>query len=70
MGKPKLELTGENGNAFAILGRARAALKKHLREQGKTPLQVKDEVERFTREATSGDYDHLLIVVNQWFEVE
>ena len=56
-----LKLVGEDGNAFAILGRALQA----LRQAGRG-----DEWAAFEAEATSGDYDHLLAVVMCWFEVE
>ena len=39
------------GNAFALMGRVRQALKRGGRS---------DLVKEFTEEATSGDYDHLL----------
>jgi hypothetical protein len=47
-----VQLTGEDGNAFAILGRTARA----LREAG----LPKDELDQYYAEATSGDYDHLL----------
>ena len=59
--KPKLKLMGEDGNAFAILGRATKALKEAGQE---------DEVEQFMEEATSGDHDHLLRVVMERFDVD
>jgi len=59
--KPKLKLIGEDGNAFAILGRAVKALKEAGQE---------DKVEEFMEQATSGDYNHLLRVVMEWFEVD
>ena len=59
--RPTLKLIGEDGNAFAILGRALQA----LRQAGRN-----DEWTAFESEATSGDYDHLLAVVMCWFEVE
>ncbi|MGI5818146.1 MAG: hypothetical protein ACOX9R_08610 [Armatimonadota bacterium] len=59
--KPKIRLIGEDGNAFAILARARKALKKAGRE---------DEFDEFMAEATSKDYKHLLRVAMEWFEVE
>ena len=59
--KPKLRLVGEDGNAFAILARAKKALRGAGRE---------DEIQDFVHEATSGGYDHLLRVVMQWFEVD
>ena len=60
-GKPRLGLIGEDGNALAILGRARRVLRAAGRE---------DQFEGFMAQATSGDYDHLLRVVMEWFEVD
>jgi hypothetical protein len=60
--KPEVKLIGEDGNAFAIIGRCRRAAKK----AGWTEEQI----ERFTTEATSGDYDHLLQTVMEYFDVE
>lgn len=48
-------LVGEDGNAFAILGRVITA----MRRAGCT----KEEIDAFKTEATSGDYDHLLATV-------
>jgi hypothetical protein len=59
--RPVLTLIGQDGNAFNILGRARRALR--LAGRG-------DEWAAFEVEATSADYQHLLAVVMQWFEVE
>ena len=59
--RPVLVLVGTDGNAFAILGKARRALL--LAGRG-------DEWAAFEVEATSGDYDHLLATVMRWFEVE
>lgn len=53
-------LVGEDGNAFAILGRT----KKALERGGATP----EEVDEFMAEAKSGDYDHLLQTVMAWVE--
>jgi hypothetical protein len=61
MSKPTIRLIGEDGNAFAILARARKALREAGRE---------NEFDQFMAEATSGDYDHLLRVTMEWFEVE
>jgi hypothetical protein len=58
----KVELTGQNGNALAILGRCRKA----AREAG-----LRDsEINAFVTEATSGDYDHLLQTAIHWFDVQ
>lgn len=65
--KPKhpditVQLSGEDGNAFFILGRVRKA----MRRAG----LGKDEIEQFTAEAQSGDYDNLLATCCRWVEVE
>ena len=59
--RPVLTLIGQDGNAFAILGKARRALL--LAGRG-------DEWAAFEAEATSGDYDHLLATAMDWFEVQ
>jgi len=53
-----ISLVGEDGNAFAILGRTRRA----LRQGGVS----NDAVNRFIKEAMSGDYNHLLCTVMDW----
>lgn len=58
--KPPLRLTGTDGNAFAILG----AASRVLRRAGRA-----DEVAEYQRQATAGDYDNLLAVTCEWFEV-
>jgi len=57
-----VRLVGEDGNAFAILG----AVSKALRRAG----VASDEVAAFYKEATAGDYDHLLQTAMRWVEVE
>ena len=57
-----VRLVGEDGNAFSVLGRVRAA----LRRNGESP----EFIDAFTKEATSGDYDHLLATVMKVVEVE
>ncbi len=52
---------GEDGNAFAILSRCQ----KQMRRAG-----VGDQWDTFRAEATSGDYDHLLQTVMDWFSVD
>ncbi len=54
-----LRLVGEDGNAFAILGRASKLLRDHGLD--------KDVVDQFLAEARSGDYDHLLDTCQRWF---
>ena len=60
--KPTLELVGQDGNAFAIIGAARKAGKK----AGWDDKNLSSMVE----EMMSGDYDHLLQVAMEHFEVE
>ena len=57
----RVKLVGEDGNAFAILARVRSA----LRRGGRADL-----VEPFTKEATSGNYTHLLATVMEYVEVD
>lgn len=47
----EVQLSGHDGNAFMVLGRVIRALEKagHV-----------EAAKEFSREATSGDYDHLL----------
>ena len=56
-----VQLTGNDGNAFAILGRCTAAAKR----QGVSS----EECRAFVNEATSGDYNHLLATAMKWFNV-
>jgi hypothetical protein len=60
--KPALTLTGENGNAFAILGLAQRAARR-----AKMPTE---DWERIRAEATSGDYNHLLATLMRYFDVQ
>jgi hypothetical protein len=57
----KVMLVGEDGNAFAILGRVTRALRKHGVE--------KSEIDAFMKEATSGDYNTLLAAAMRWVAV-
>lgn len=56
-----VKLVGESSNAFFILGRVKAALKK-----GGVSAE---EIEKFVKEASSGDYDHLLQTCMKWVAV-
>ena len=56
-----VRLVGEDGNAFAILGRVNGAM---IRAD-----ISKEERDAFHAEATSGDYDHLLRTVTRWVSV-
>ena len=54
-------LTGQDGNAFAVLGRCRDA----ARNAGLS----EDEIAAFMDEAMAGDYDQLLQTAMRWFEI-
>ncbi|MCG3204310.1 MAG: hypothetical protein KCHDKBKB_01025 [Elusimicrobia bacterium] len=57
--KPKCRLTGEDGNAFAILGR----VAKAMRQAGQGHL-----VKEMQTKAMSGDYNHLLSTVLEYVD--
>jgi len=57
----EVELIGQDGNAFLILGK----VQKALREGGVSD----EEVKQYYEEATSGDYNHLLRTTMEWVEV-
>jgi hypothetical protein len=59
--KPRLQLVGQDGNAFMILGLAIRAAKK----AGWTQEQI----DQYKQEATSGDYDNLLATTMDFFDV-
>ncbi len=56
-----VNLSDNDGNAFAIIGR----VTKALRRAG-VGKETRDE---YTKEATSGDYDHLLQTSVKWVNV-
>lgn len=58
----KVALIGEDGNAFSILGRVEEALRKAGVSHEERSL--------FRKEATAGDYDHLLQTVMTWVNVD
>ena len=57
----KVQLSGRDGNAFAILGNVSRALRKNG--------ILENEIETFCDEAKSGDYDHLLQTCVKWVNV-
>jgi len=56
----KVQLTGQDGNAFLILGKVSSALKRGGYD---------DLAQEFRSEAMSGDYNHLLNTCMQYVEV-
>lgn len=59
--KIQVELLGGSGNAYAILGGVTKALRRAKVGQ--------EEIDLFKKEATSGDYDHLLATAMRWVDV-
>jgi len=57
-----VQLSGKDGNAFAVLGEVLRALRRAGVDE--------DTRDQFQREATSGDYDHLLRTCMAWVQVQ
>ena len=60
--KPTAKLIGQDGNAFAIMGNIKQALKRAGADQ--------EHIDKYLKEATSGDYNHLLTVSMKYVNVE
>ncbi len=56
----KLQMAEEDGNAFAILGRA-----QHVMRQAALP---EERINQFLEEARRGDYDQLIQTCIKWFD--
>jgi hypothetical protein len=57
----EVQLTGQDGNAYAIMGAVQKALRK---------AEVsKDEIDEYLKESMSGDYNHLLRTAMAWVSV-
>ena len=57
-----VELVGQDGNAFSIMGRVTSAMKRAGVDR--------EIINEYQREAMSGDYNHLLQVTMEYVEVE
>jgi len=57
----EVKLIGEDGNAFAIMGRVQRALK----DNG----VPKEEINEYLDESKSGDYDNLIVTATRWVTV-
>ena len=57
----EVNLVGEDGNAFFIIGRVRLALRRAGVDE--------EEIEAFTEEATSGDYDNVIRTAMKYVDV-
>ena len=56
----KLNLEGVDSNAFVLLGVAQRELRRNHK------MDMWDE---FHKEATAGDYNHLLATLSDWFDI-
>jgi len=57
----QVQLTGQDGNAFNLISIVRSALRKNGVSS--------EEVSAFVKEATSGNYDNVLITCMNWVDV-
>lgn len=62
MNKPIVTLVDEDRNAFVIIGKVRTTLRRVRYSQ--------EDIEQYTKDATSGNYDNLLTITMKWVEVE
>ena len=60
--KPTVKLIGQDGNAFAIMGRVKQALRRAGAD--------KEYIDKYLGEATSGDYHHLLAVSMEYVDID
>ena len=59
--KPKVQLTGNDGNAFIVMGLCAKAAKKAGWD--------KDKVDRVLEEMQDGDYNNLIHTATKYFDV-
>ena len=57
----EVQLSGNDGNAFAVMGAVKSALKK--------AGASKEEIDKYLADSMSGDYDNLIRVAMDWVEV-
>ena len=62
LAKPIVKLIGQDGNAFSIMGSVKQALKSAGSD--------KEYIDKYLSEATSGDFDHLIVVSMKYVEVQ
>ncbi len=62
MEKPILKIIGTDGNAFSLLAKAQSTAKKAGMDN--------DEIKAIIDKAIDGDYDNLLCVLSEYFEIE
>ncbi len=59
--KPIVKLTGQDGNAFFIMGKIQQALKKGGAD--------KEYIDQYMNQAMSGDYIHLLAISMDYVDI-
>ena len=59
--KPVVQLIGQDGNAFAIMGKIQQALRRGGAD--------KQYIDQYMNEAMSGNYDNLLVVSMKYVDV-
>jgi|TARA_B100001964_G_C14118493_1_gene547233 hypothetical protein len=57
----EVELVGHDGNAFAIMGKVKNALKRNGASS--------EDIDEYMKESMSGDYDNLLRTAMEWVNV-
>ena len=57
----EVELLGQDGNAFAVMGR----VTRELKRAGVAPAEIAE----YRESAMSGDYDNLLSVTADWVNI-
>ena len=57
-----VELVGQDGNAFVMIGRTSMALRRHG--------VGKDEITEFQNEAMSGDHNNVIQTIMKWVNVK
>jgi hypothetical protein len=57
----EVQLSGNDGNAFAVMGAVKSALKKAGASN--------EELDQYLSDSMSGDYDNLLRVAMEWVDV-
>ena len=62
LSKPTVKLIGQDGNAFSVMGNVKQVLKHAGADQ--------EYIDQYLKEATSGDYNHLLTVSMKYVNVE
>ena len=59
--KPEVQLVGNNGNAYAIMGVVKTALQRAGAD--------KEYIDLYLKESMAGDYDNLLVVAIKYADV-